>query len=243
MALGVQIMSVRAFLKTIPGATWLARRLRNVPPPGRMKREGEAAIRELGHRDYVGGHWNLMAKLQFDFLLSHGLQPHHHLWDIACGSLRAGVAFINYLERGHYHGIDRWQSLLDAGVAHELGRETFEAKRPELVASSIFEFENFSAAPDFALAQSLFTHLPVNVIELCLGNLRAYATPRTVLFASFLVSDEPTTNSAMPHDHDCFYYTREQMQHQGSRCGWTAEYIGGWGHPTPEQVMMKFIPS
>src|SRR5262249_31347157 len=171
------------------------------------------------------------------------LKPEHHLYDIACGSLRAGAVLIPYLNAGHYHGMDRWQWLLDKGVAEELCTEAAREKTPDLIANSAFAFELFSAPPDFALAQSLFTHLPMNDIERCLRNLRKVAKPTTVFFASFLVVDEPYNNAATAHDHANFYYTSGEMEAAARRTGWRPTYIGDWKHPTPEQVMMRFDPA
>jgi len=207
-----------------------------------MKPQGIRAIKKLGHREYVGGGWECMGDLQFNFLLSHGLKPHHHLWDIACGSLRAGVPLIRYLESGHYHGIDRHRALIDLGIKCELGRADYEQKQPEFIVSDVFEFDHFKAPPDYALAQSLFTHLPPPLILLCLDNLRKRAQPNTVFFASFNVTSEPRINPTEPHDHDYFGYTTEQMKAFGAETGWLAYYLGDWSHPLKDQVMMKFTP-
>lgn len=86
----------------------------------------------------------------------------------------AGVRFIPYLNRGNYLGIEKEGRLVKMGIAKELGQALYAGKAPEFVISSGFEFEKFSRKPDFALAQSLFTHLRLNDIELCLGNLRRF---------------------------------------------------------------------
>ena len=50
----------------------------------------EETLTKEGHREFVGGIWEVMGKLQFDFLVKQGLRPNHVFLDIACGSLRAG---------------------------------------------------------------------------------------------------------------------------------------------------------
>jgi hypothetical protein len=230
-------MRTRALAKKIPGARRLAKFF------GLAQPQGALGIKQLGHREYVGGCWEVMQDLQFNFLVSNGLMPYHHLWDIGCGSLRAGVACIRYLEPGHYHGIDRHRELIDLGIKHELGRVDYEAKQPDFLVSGTFEFEKFGASPDFALAQSLFTHLPPPFILLCLDNFRKRAKPHTVFFASFLVVNGERNNPVDPHDHQGFFYTTEQMNTFGAQTGWLSHYIGDWNCPTREQVMMKFIPA
>ena len=114
------------------------------------KPQGRRGIRKLGHREYVGGLWDEMGQLQFDFLVEQGLTPSDVLPDVGCGSLRGGVHFIRYLEPGNYLGMEKEEELLELRVNSELGIETFQARRPELVASGSFEFERFSKTPTFA---------------------------------------------------------------------------------------------
>lgn len=54
----------------------------------------------------IGGHWEALGKLQFDYLVANGLKPGHRLLDIGCGTLRGGRHFIRYLAPGGYTGID-----------------------------------------------------------------------------------------------------------------------------------------
>jgi hypothetical protein len=99
------------------------------------KPQGRRGIRKLGHREYVGGLWDEMGELQFDFLVEQGLMPSDVLLDVGCGSLRGGVHFIRYLEPGNYLGMEKEQELLQLGVKSELGMESLQARRPELLAS------------------------------------------------------------------------------------------------------------
>ena len=69
----------------------------------------------LWHREAVGGLWEEMGRLQFDFLVEQGLQPHHKFLDIGCGSMRGGRHFIAHLDPGNYFGVDREAKLLSSG--------------------------------------------------------------------------------------------------------------------------------
>lgn len=202
------------------------------------RQEGNGGIRELGHREYVGGRWEEIGRLQFDFLIQQGLTPSHCLLDIACGSLRGGIHFIRYLERGHYLGIDKERRLIELGIEHELGRAVYEAKTPEFVVSDRFEFDRFSRTPQLSIAQSLFTHLNEGDIRLCVGNLRRFVERGHVLFATFfegVSSRNPTTS----HSHVGFQYSRDDMLRFGRQAGWNATYLGHWRHPR-HQMMMKY---
>jgi hypothetical protein len=210
---------------------------------GTGKPQGHRGIRKLGHREYVGGMWDEIGRLQFDYLVEQGLEPSDVLLDIGCGSLRGGVHFIRYLEPGHYLGMEKERELLDLGVSKELSSEELDAKHPELVASSRFDFEGFSRVPTFALAQSLFSHLTPDQIELCLVRLRAFVRPGCRFFATFLEHESvPGINPRRSHDHRLFGYAPEVMSALGVRNGWSPRFIGDWGHPRG-QVMIEYVAS
>lgn len=204
--------------------------------------QGPEGIKAIGHREYVGGLWDEMGRLQFEFLLKNGLEPQHYFLDIACGSLRAGVHFIPYLEKGHYLGMDKESGLIEKGLKEELSTELVKIKEPQLVVSDKFEFDKFSSSPDFALAQSLFTHLPPRIIHLCFRNLLDVAHPDTVFYGTFFETEQQKANPEEPHDHANFKYSRQEMKNFGNENGWSARYIGGWDHPR-NQVMVEYRPS
>lgn len=201
------------------------------------KPQGRLGVWLGGHREYVGGLWEEIGKLQFDFMLRMGLRPEHVLLDIACGSLRGGRHFIPYLDRGNYLGIEKEASLLRAGIRQELGRKLLTQRAPEFVISDSFEFHKFSKRPDFALAQSLFTHLAPGDIQACLTRLRANVNPGARLYATFRIRDDPAPATAQSHAHRGFDYSQAMAEEFGRKAGWAARYIGDWGHPRGQQML------
>ena len=201
--------------------------------------EGDAGIRMVGHRDYVGGLWKQIGKLQFNFLVEQGLAPSHCLLDIGCGALRAGVHFIDYLAPGHYLGIDKERALIELGIEHELGAARRQAKRPEFVVSGRFEFAKFSRQPDFSIAHSLFTHLTVEDSMHSLSKLRQFVAPGHVCFATFFDGDS-ASNPSRSDSQLGFSYSRAAMEGFGTQTGWQTLYIGDWRHPRG-QMMMQYV--
>ena len=149
---------------------------------------GEPGVVEAGHRRYVGGTWEEGGRIQFDFLRREGLAPHHVLLDIGCGSLRAGVHLIPYLDPGHYLGLDKEPLLVERAISEEFDRETLRMKKPQLVISSCFEFDRFDTPADYALAQSVFTHLPPRHRALSSQSESGVPAPPAVL--RFMARDE-----------------------------------------------------
>jgi hypothetical protein len=211
--------------------------------------EGNVGIAAVGHRGYVGGRWDELGQVQLDWMVSQGLRPHHVFLDIACGALRGGIHFTRYLDAGNYLGLEKEKTLVRRGLYKELPRELRKQKRPEFVVSDAFEFDRFSKSADFSLAQSLFTHLVIPDIELCLGNLRAWVPSHHQFYATFALG-ESSQNAAQSHTHKCFYYSPEELTAVGRRHGWLCNYLGDWGQALKDEertdvevhtVMMQFL--
>ena len=200
----------------------------------------EDILAQRGYREYVGGLWDEMGRLQFHFLRSQGLLPSHVLLDVACGSLRGGRFFIPYLEPGNYLGIDKNAALVEVGKSREIPADELQAKRPEFITSDRFEFERFSRRPDFCFAQSLFSHLQKRDIKLCLRKLSAFVLPGCRFLATFQETSTAIPQIASSHSHRGFFYTRAQMEGFGRRYGWNPKYIGKWNHPR-NQMLIEYV--
>jgi ubiquinone/menaquinone biosynthesis C-methylase UbiE len=205
------------------------------------KPDGPLGIWLAGHRDYVGGRWLEVSRLQTDFMIKMGLRPEHVLLDVGCGSLRGGVEFISYLHAGNYLGLDSSNRLIQKGIKEELGRRLLKLKSPEFVVSRHFEFEKFSEKPDFAIAHSIFTHLTESDIRLCLEKLRRFVNPGCRLYATYFIADTLQSNqSNRSHSQKSFRYSRAMVEDFGAKAGWTPTYIGEWSHPE-NQMMVEYI--
>lgn len=218
---------------------FLIRSIRKIAPLAFLDPEGDEGIATLGHREYIGGHWEEIGTLQFDFLKSKGLKPDSYLLDIACGSLRLGVKAIPYLEPEHYLGIEKEPGLVAAGLEKELDQDVRAAKRPRIVVSDSFAFSEFGQQADFAIAQSLFSHFPPDLIHFCFSKLHPWLADDGAFYATYFEVDTPRKNASKPHDHGYFAYTRSQMLEFGEANGFTANYIGNWNHPR-NQVMVEY---
>jgi SAM-dependent methyltransferase len=142
----------------------------------------------------IGGSWDEIGQLQLEFLLGNGLEPHHALLDIGCGTLRAGRHFIRYLASGKYTGFDISSAAIDYG--HALVRqEGLEAKAPALFVNveKTLRFDDLHAKAatfDFLIAQSVFTHLPAENVAECLQNVPKVMHGQSKFFFTYF--DRPT---------------------------------------------------
>jgi SAM-dependent methyltransferase len=198
------------------------------------------------HRSFVGGLWHEIGTLQFKFLLKQGLLPSHKVVDIGCGALRCGIPIIRYLDAGNYFGFDINASLIEAGK-HELNLAELNAKRPILLVNDKFELERLGNSFDFAVAQSLFTHLDMNLIVRCLIKVRNVLRPGGKFFATFFLAPSPGYLAPIHHepggavtnlDSDPFHYSFSEIEWLARIAGLSAELIGDWNHPRNQQMLL-----
>jgi SAM-dependent methyltransferase len=202
------------------------------------------------HRDFVGGLWDEIGPLQFEFLRQQGLFPQHKLVDIGCGALRCGLPIIRYLDEGNYYGLDINASLIEAGK-HELREEGLTSKQPHLLVNDKFEMASFGISFDFAIAQSVFTHLDMNLIVRCLVKVRKILKPGGKFYATFFLAPSPGHITPIKHepggiitnfDSDPFHYSFRELDWLATIAGLSARLIGDWNHPR-SQKMLELSPA
>jgi len=204
------------------------------------------------HRETIGGMWDEIGKLQFDHLVNAGLMPSDRLLDVGCGCLRGGTHFVEYLEAGNYFGIDISEDLLNAGYEVELGKLNLQHKLPRenLLTTQDFDATPFAVEFDAVLALSVFTHLPINHIKLCLARLMPSVRPGAKLFATvFNISADSDWTKSTLHtpggvtthpEHDPYHYTRSDLEFCCHGLNWRLEQLEEWDHPR-DQWMAVFV--
>lgn len=213
--------------------------------------EGEVrrAVQGGRHRDVIGGLWEELGDKQMAFLMERGLKPQHRLLDLGCGSGRLAVKVVPYLAPGNYVGIDISPSLLGAarteltglGVADKLGPEALHA-------TATFEPHADAAPFDFGIAQSLFTHLPLEEFERCLTRVRPWFAAGKLYVTFFVASHaevgelwhEPGGVTTFAHQ-DPYHFTIDAIMQTAAACRWSANWIGDWRHPRDQQIC-EFSP-
>ena len=207
----------------------------------------EAEIDAKAHRDFVGGLWDEMGLLQLDFVKRHGLMPNHDLLDMGCGALRGGIQFMRYLDKGHYHGMDFNASLIEAGKREIQGAGLVE-KEAHLLVNAKFEASLFGKSFDYAIAQSVFSHLPMNHIVRCLLEMRKVLKPTGVFFATFFEAPSAAHLASITHpsgeivtnyDTDPFHYAFEEIEWMARVAGTHVNLVKDWSHPR-DQKMLAF---
>lgn len=203
------------------------------------------AIARGEHRDFVGRDWNGHGQRQLEFLKEHGLEPHHRLMDVGCGSFRAGRHFIDYLEPNNYYGVEANHSVVQAGYDVELNDEQ-RAKAPveNFRANDRFDVD-FGVQYDFAIANSVFTHVSLNHLRLCLYRLDKVMAPGGSFYATFFVrpKDYPLDGvrstkkgKGFFSEKNVYWYYRSDIKWGAQYGDWKYEFIGAWGHPVGQKM-------
>ena len=216
-------------------------RIDNIYENKRDKFEGDE------HRFFIGGLWEEIGGLQFNFLLAQGLKPSHSLIDVGCGCLRGGMHFIKYLDPFKYFGTDINAKLIELGIKKELDEECREKiNETSFAISDNFDFSFQNQIFDFGIAISLFTHLSEPKIIDCLQKLRPNFCGGS-FFATFFIN--PYGNDVLSlnqkdgivshFNKDPFHYDLDCIQNMAEISDWKMNFIGEFNHPR-NQKMVEF---
>ncbi|HEY7195917.1 MAG TPA: class I SAM-dependent methyltransferase [Gaiellaceae bacterium] len=204
------------------------------------------------HRWAIGGMWDALGELQFKYLIDRGLKPEHTLLDVGCGPLRGGIRFIEYLEPGNYTGVEKDWRKLEAGRDVELPAHGLVDKRPQLVVMENFDFPSLGRGFDYAIAQSVFTHLPINQIIRCVVQMSRVLNPGGQFFATFYENKDGKQNldpveqkpGLLTHfDQDFFHYDYGTFEWVADGTGLEVEHLGEWDNPRNQRMLVFRKPA
>lgn len=141
--------------------------------------------RELSGR---ANQWDAMRQYQIDFLLRHGLQPHHTYLDIGCGPLRGGIPVIDYLDAGNYTGVDAWADSLKEARA-ELEEAGLQDKEPELLEVDVTEPQDLERKFDYIMAFSVLHHIRDDELDAFVSFARQHLADGGVFYCTALIGE------------------------------------------------------
>jgi SAM-dependent methyltransferase len=184
------------------------------------------------YRAYVGPpeDYDLIAAMTFNLLTTLGLRQHHSLLDIGCGSLRIGRLLIPYLNRGKYFGLEPHQWLVQAGIKHELGEEVVQIKRPTFFFSDSHDtVARAKVSFDFALAQSIFSHCGLDLINGWLAAVSRSLASDGALVATFLPGEEDSLRTGWIYP-ECVNYRPVTLERAAAEVNLRFQILD-WKHP------------
>ncbi|GAB2984988.1 class I SAM-dependent methyltransferase [Streptomyces pseudoechinosporeus] len=179
--------------------------------------------------------WLALGQMQFDYLTRHGLSSEDRMLEIGCGNLRAGWRFIDYLDAGHYYGIDISPEILLA-ARDTLAERELQGKLPHL---GLVRDLRLAALPDayFTVvhAHSVFSHSPLEVIDECLAHIGRVMAPNAFFDFTYNRTDG-TEHHVLRED---FYYRSDTLIARAKAHGLTARVMEDWDQLPHKQSKIR----
>lgn len=131
--------------------------------------------------------WQMKRDFQISFLKRSGLEEHHYLLDVGCGTLRGGIPIIDYLLPQRYTGVD-----VRPGVLEEARKEVNDAgladKQPFLILAN--GTQELPSSYDFVFAFSVFMHMTDENLASTLEMILPHLKPSGVVLANVNVGED-----------------------------------------------------
>jgi cyclopropane fatty-acyl-phospholipid synthase-like methyltransferase len=115
------------------------------------------------------GFWKELQSYQLKALMDNGLRPEHKVLDIGCGPLQGGIAFIGFLERNNYYGVDIKPKSIEAGI-NQIKKLKLSHKNPFVSVSNSFGKNELKDVKfNFIWASQLLYYFNDEELEILMG--------------------------------------------------------------------------
>ncbi|MBL27016.1 MAG: hypothetical protein CMM50_05625 [Rhodospirillaceae bacterium] len=184
----------------------------------------------------IGGMWDQIGELQFNFMVANGLKRDSSLLDFGCGTLRGGLWYIRYLDPGNYTGIDISEKVL-AAARGRVAENGLNDKHPNIILNedpdSVFRCVA-GHQYDFIIAQSVLTHLPADFVENIFIELRDVLKPGGCFFFTYWRGKKYDRVGVKD-----FYYPFDTLADMARKHGFSLEdYESRYDHPRGQSMAL-----
>jgi len=183
----------------------------------RMDREDTAA-NKMPTETYTD-----IGQQMFQYLQENGLKSGHKLLDYGCGVMRLRI----WTEGTgvDYYGVDISKERIDTGL-EMLKKNGIDMDPEKAVAVDDYELTNLKVRKfDFIWAASVYTHIPLDEIEISLKNLRDMLNPGGKMIFTF--SPSPSNEVVRMNQKD-WWQPPAVMEACAKRAGYDVEIASEW---------------
>lgn len=132
--------------------------------------------------------WRMKRDFQIQFLRDMGLRPKHYLLEIGCGTLRGGLPLIQYLEDGHYFGVEVREEALNE-AQKELTEAGLTGKNPTLLLSKEIARLSVNQTFEYIWAFSVLIHMSDEILNDTLEFASKHLTEVGAFYANVNIGD------------------------------------------------------
>lgn len=190
--------------------------------------------------DMVGplGYWNELQAYQLNTLKLNGLKPEHKILDIGCGPLQGGIAFIKYLNKNNYYGVDINKESLKAGNS-QIKKFKLLDKNPFLSLSKTFGREELKDIKfNFIWASQILYYFDDDKLRELMDWLSIALSENGKFLADII---GPKHYEFKTKEHNWFLHTNDSLNKIANQFNLKAKNLGeieNFGYP--KRLSLKF---
>ena len=202
---------------------------------------------EAGRRHAAVGpahQWQMKRRFQIDFLKKHGLESHHRLIDIGCGTLRGGIPLINTGGKGGDSGVEAPADVLELG-RDELRAGGLDYKEPKLVHGTGLSSLDLKAKAEYLWAFAVLNHMDDDALNGCLSFVSRHLAPGGSFYGNVNIGDSEAGNwqgfPVVRRPMRWYEHTAERFGLMPTDIGSLLEFGHNDGRPEPQsRRMLRF---
>jgi len=186
----------------------------------------------VDHRAAVGpaDKYDVLGFMQLNILVREGLREQHRVLDIGCGSLRGGRFLLLYLAPGCYYGLEKDETLVQAGITQEVSAGLITLKRPTFKYVADFDLRFGGIKFDYILAQSILSHASQTQVRKIMTEVAQVLAPRGRFLFTYFQGPVDYSGAGWAQAPDA-HYTERWMAAAANAAGLTYEHLY-YKHPS-----------
>lgn len=139
-------------------------------------------------REYVGTTLS-SGRIQFEILRREGLESTSQVLEVGCGALHASLFLIEFLDAGHFVGLDPNEWLRETRLRRRRVRRLVQEKRARFLTREDFDASAAGVLFDYVLAHSVLSHAAHWQLRQFMTNVAKVLAPAGRIVASIRLAE------------------------------------------------------